>query len=360
MPIEILKATMSKVANLLAVAAILFNIVPVSESGAQTAAAPDTQATELPPMVRLVQEAEFLAGRGQLKLAIDRYEEALTLGAGSAEVLNRLGTLYLADGKVAESIAAFKLSMAERPGQLQVYSALGEAFLAAGQLDSAIVVIEAARRLSPQVSVIQSSLGFLYMQAGNRTRAKTHLDSALLLDERNPEAHRYLGFHYTRVDSLERAIPHYETVTELLPGDVEAYNNLGFLHSQLGRYSQALSYYKRAKELSPDPDFLHAINLNMEALRAIMAGKLRARMILVDSEEQGRDLLRRIEAGEDFSQLAARFSKAPNARDGGDLGFFGPGDMLEAVEEAVLKLQVNEVSGMIRIPQGVMLLQRLN
>ena len=105
---------------------------------------------------------------------------------------------------------------------------------------------------------------------------------------------------------------------------------------------------------------IHAINLNMEALREIMAGKLRARMILVDSEEQGRDLLKRIEAGEDFARLAVKYSKAPNARDGGDLGFFGRGDMLEAVEEAVLKLRVNEVSGVIRIPQGVMLLQRLN
>ena len=344
----------------LAVAVLLCNHGPAYEAGAQTAAPADTQVTELPPMVRLVQEAEFLAGRGQLKPAIARYEEALKLGAGSAEVLNRLGTLYLADGMVAGSIAAFKRSMAEKPGQLQVYSALGEAFLAAGQLDSAIAVIEEARRLAPQVSAIQSSLGFLYMQAGNRSRAKTHLDSALLLDDRNPEAHRYLGFHYTRVDSLERAIPYYETVSELLPRDVEAYNNLGFLHSQQGRYSRALAYYKQAKELSPDPDMMHAINLNMEALREIMAGKLRARMILVDSEEQGRDLLKRIEAGEDFGRLAAKFSKAPNARDGGDLGFFGPGDMLEVVEEEVLKLQVNEVSGVIRIPQGVMLLQRLN
>ena len=359
MSIPILKAPAPGPAKACFLAAALL-CGPGFEAKAQTAAAPDTLRADLPPMVRLVQEAEFLAGRGQLKPAISRYEEALELGAGSAEVLNRLGTLYLADGKVPESIAAFKRSMAERPGQLQVYSALSEAFLASGRLDSAIAVIEEARRLAPEVSGIESSLGFLYMHAGNRTKAKAHLDSALLLDDGNPEAHRYLGLHYTRVDSLERAIPHYETVTELLPGDVEAYNNLGFLHSQQGRYSEGLSYYRRAKELSPDPDVIHAINLNMEALREIMAGKLRARMILVDSEEQGRDLLKRIEAGEDFAQLAVKYSRAPNARDGGDLGFFGRGDMLEAVEEAVLKLQVNQVSGVIRIPQGVMLLQRLN
>ena len=277
-------------------------------------------------------------------------------------MLNRLGTLYLADGKVAESVAAFKRSMAERPGQLQVYSALGEAFLAAGQLDSAIAVIEAARRLAPQVSVIQSSLGFLYMQAGNRSRAKTHLDSALLLDERNPEAHRYLGFHYNRVRfSGESHPPLRNRNGAAARGTSRPTTTWAFLHSQQGRYSQALSYYKRAKELSPDPEVMHAINLNMEALRAIMAGKLRARMILVDSEEQGRDLPQGgSRQGRTSPNSPSGSRKAPNARDGGDLGFFGPGDMLEPVEEAVLKLQVNEVSGMIRIPQGVMLLQRLN
>ena len=164
MSIPILKAPAPGPAKACFLAAALL-CGPGFEAKAQTAAAPDTLRADLPPMVRLVQEAEFLAGRGQLKPAISRYEEAVELGAGSAEVLNRLGTLYLADGKVPESIAAFKRSMVERPGQLQVYSALSEAFLAAGRLDSAIAVMEEARRLAPEVSVIESALGFLYRQA---------------------------------------------------------------------------------------------------------------------------------------------------------------------------------------------------
>ena len=320
----------------------------------------DTVEVDMPPMVKLVQEGEFLFSRGRYTLAIARYEQALQLGAGSAEVLNRLGEIYLRVGDVQKSVVMFKKSMRERPGQLPVYSALGEAFLASGALDSAVAYIEEAHRLAPDVSAIQSSLGFLYLQAGDRGRAKSQLDSSLLIDNNNPQAHRYLGFYYTQIDSLDHAIRYYETVSDLLPKDVEAFNNLAFLHSQQGHYSQALSYYKRAKDASPNQEVLHAINLNIEAIRSIMDGKLRARNILVDSDAQARDLLKRIRAGEDFGELAVKFSKGPNARDGGDLGFFGPGDMIEAVEDAVMKLQINELSQVIQIPQGFMIVQRLN
>jgi len=65
-------------------------------------------------------------------------------------------------------------------------------------------------------------------------------------------------------------------------------------------------------------------------------------------------------AGEEFGELAAQFSIAPNAAEGGDLGFFGPGDMVSAVEEAVLGLAVGEVSAVIPIGRHFMLLERLN
>ena len=311
-------------------------------------------------MLRLVREAESHAARGRLNLAIEKYEAALAAGAGSAEVLNRLGGLYLGTGAFARSAGTFRRSLREKPGQLEVYKAIGEALLADGKLDSAISCIEEARQLAPQASSIRSSLGFLYMQAGRGALAKSQLDSALILDARNPEAHRFLGFYHTRMDSLEAAIRSYEQLTVLLPNDVEAFNNLAFLHGQKKQYSRSLDYYKRAKELAVDPNLVHAINLNIEAIRGIMSGKLRARMILVESETQGRDLLKRLSEGEPFVDLAARFSKAPNARDGGDLGFFGPGDMVAEVERAVLQLEVGETSGIIRLKQGVMILERLN
>ena len=169
-----------------------------------------------------------------------------------------------------------------------------------------------------------------------------------------------LGFYYTQVDSIDQAIRHYEKVIELMPRDVESHNNVGFLLTRLKRYDKAIDYYEKTKELSADPNLLHAVNLNIQAIRAILNGKMRARYILVETESEGRGLAQRLAAGEDFAELASQFSKAPNARDGGDLGYFAPGDMLPDVEEAVLNLEIGQVSDVIKIQGGVMILQRLN
>ena len=343
-----------------------------SQQGQLDSSSPDS--TEVPMMVRLVNEGEFHAAcalepncarrsggpRSQLDLAIARYEGALAAGAGSADFLNRLSELYMAAGSIDEALTALQRSLLERPGQLAAYSKIGEAFLAAGKLDSAIHYVASALELSPERSDIHSSIGFLYLQAGRAELARVHLNTAIELDDLNPEGHRYLGLYYSHLDSVEAAIGQYERVTEILPGDLEGLNNLAFLHAGQKRYTQALDYYNKAKTLVVDAELKHAVNMNIEAIRSILSGKMRARYILVQTESEGRDILQRLNGGEDFSQLAVRFSKSPNAPDGGDLGFFGPGEMLPAVEKAVLELEVGQVSDVIAIEQGIMILQRLN
>gem|GEM_PF-891027 len=314
----------------------------------------------VPPMVRLVEQGDAQAERGQIGTAIEKYEQARKLGAGSAYVLNRLAQLYMESSQPQQAIDLLRQSLRESPGQLPVYSMLGESFLTIGQVDSALACVHEARELAPEASSIRSYLGLLNLQSGRLEQAKAELDTAVSLDAKNAEAYRFLGIYHTQLDSLDRAIDSYERVVELRPGDVEAHNNIAFLHSRQQRYRAALDYYRRTKNLTSDPNILHSVNINMEAVRAIMSGKLRARYILVYTEAEGRGILKRLHEGEEFADLAAQFSKAPNAHLGGDLGYFGPGDMLPEVEEAVLQLEPGGVSDPISIQQGVMILQRLN
>ncbi|HIC70026.1 MAG TPA: tetratricopeptide repeat protein [Candidatus Latescibacteria bacterium] len=328
---------------------------------AQQEAVADAEADEGAPLLRLVQEAELLVRQGQLELALTRYEEAVKEGAGSADVLNRTAELYLAHGNPQRAVSLLQRSLQELPGQLPVYSGLNEAFLAMGRLDSALYYVQEARRLSPENSGVRSQLGYLHLQAGHLKQARAHLDSALLLDDRNVPAHRLVALYYTQVELPDSAVARYQRVLELAPDDVEAHNNIAFLLAAQKQFLPALEWYRKTKALADDPQLQHAVNLNMEAIRAIMDGKMRARYILVESESLAIDLRQRIdEQGEDFRELAARFSKAPNARDGGDLGFFGPGDMLPSVEESVLQLRVGEISPVIQMARGYMLIQRLN
>jgi parvulin-like peptidyl-prolyl isomerase len=98
----------------------------------------------------------------------------------------------------------------------------------------------------------------------------------------------------------------------------------------------------------------------MESVRAIIDGKMRARYILVKTETAARDLHQRLHAGEEFAPLAQQFSLAPNAQDGGDLGFFGPGELLPVFEEAVVQLAIGGLSEVLSIPMGYVIIQRLN
>jgi Tfp pilus assembly protein PilF len=340
--------------------ALLLVLVQVGSLSAQMAT-PAPEADESAPLLRLVQEAELLALRGQLEPALERYEDAIGQGAGSADVLNRIAELYLMQGNASRAVILLQLSLEEEPAQLPVYSGLNEAFLAMGLLDSALHYVYEARRLAPENSGVRSQLGYLYLQSGDLAQARTNLDSALQLDDGNVHAHRLLALCYTQVAESDSAISRYQIVLELAPKDVEAHNNIAFLMAANGQYLEALEWYQKTKVLAEDPQLLHAINLNVESIRAVMEGKMRARYIMVQSESFAAELRQRIDAGgEDFGELAVRFSTAPNAQDGGDLGFFGPGDMLPAVEESVLQLQVGQTSAVLKIARGYMLIQRLN
>ncbi len=58
-------------------------------------------------------------------------------------------------------------------------------------------------------------------------------------------------------------------------------------------------------------------------------------------------------AGEDFEELARRFSQEPGAQEsGGDLGWFRRGDMVDAFEDAAFNLAVDEISETVETPFG--------
>ncbi|MGB0590820.1 MAG: peptidylprolyl isomerase [Myxococcota bacterium] len=59
-----------------------------------------------------------------------------------------------------------------------------------------------------------------------------------------------------------------------------------------------------------------------------------------------------LKAGGDFAELAKKFSEGPSAPKGGDLGFFGQGQMVKDFEEVAFKMKVGEISGPVRTRFG--------
>lgn len=70
--------------------------------------------------------------------------------------------------------------------------------------------------------------------------------------------------------------------------------------------------------------------------------EIKAGHILVKTEEEAKEIIEKLEGGANFAEQARKESTGPSAQQGGDLGFFGRGQMVPAFETAAFGLNVGE------------------
>ncbi|MEG6507728.1 peptidylprolyl isomerase [Methyloligella sp. 2.7D] len=79
--------------------------------------------------------------------------------------------------------------------------------------------------------------------------------------------------------------------------------------------------------------------------------EIHARHILVGTKEEAEEVKKELEDGADFAELAKEKSKDPSA-EGGDLGYFGRGQMVKPFEDAAFKLKKGELSDPVQSQFG--------
>ncbi|MBI2342392.1 MAG: peptidyl-prolyl cis-trans isomerase [Deltaproteobacteria bacterium] len=80
--------------------------------------------------------------------------------------------------------------------------------------------------------------------------------------------------------------------------------------------------------------------------------EVHARQILVDDYKKAEDLRAKAAGGENFAALAQEFSIAPEAKRGGDLGWFPRGIMPKAFDEACFPLPTGQISPIVKTEFG--------
>jgi peptidyl-prolyl cis-trans isomerase C len=84
-----------------------------------------------------------------------------------------------------------------------------------------------------------------------------------------------------------------------------------------------------------------------------------ARHILVKTKEEAESIKQQLTKGADFGKLAKKYSICNSAKKGGDLGEFGPGKMVKAVDNIVFKKPVLKVHGPVKTKFGFHLIETI-
>ena len=82
-----------------------------------------------------------------------------------------------------------------------------------------------------------------------------------------------------------------------------------------------------------------------------------ARHILVPTQEACEDLKTQIEGGADFADVAKEHSQCPSGKEGGDLGEFGPGQMVKEFDQVVFSAGIGTVQGPVQTQFGYHLIE---
>ena len=80
--------------------------------------------------------------------------------------------------------------------------------------------------------------------------------------------------------------------------------------------------------------------------------EVRARHILVETEDEAKGIVEELKKGADFAELAKKKSKDPGASDGGDLGFFTKEQMVPEFSAAAFALEPGKISDPVKSQFG--------
>ena len=113
------------------------------------------------------------------------------------------------------------------------------------------------------------------------------------------------------------------------------------------------AYYEQNKSRLSGPEERRASHILLTLDAGASADAVKA------VEEKAKALLARVKADPtQFAQLAKENSKDPgSAQNGGDLGFFGPGAMVQAFNDAVFAMKKGDISDIVRTDFGLHIIQ---
>jgi peptidyl-prolyl cis-trans isomerase SurA len=120
-------------------------------------------------------------------------------------------------------------------------------------------------------------------------------------------------------------------------------------HITIGK-EEVQKYYEEHQK-----DFIRPEQVGLREIEVSTAGKPEADLPAL--KKKAETALKRVQDGEDFGEIAKRFSDSGTAKQGGFLGVYKRGELAKELEDTVFKMKKNELTPVMDTKQGYLILQ---
>lgn len=194
----------------------------------------------------------FYKTKGQLEIAIEKFEEAITLKSSYAEAHYNLGVTLGELGKTNEAIDCYKNALNINKEYPDAHNNLGNIYLALSQYELSIEHFEWAVAYKPDFAEAHNNLGIVNRTIGRLSEAGKNVDKALSINPNFVSAVNFRGLLHHDMNQHEEAIKFFDKALKLDSNFVDALNNVGLVYREKNQVNNAIEAFEKTIELNPN------------------------------------------------------------------------------------------------------------
>ena len=300
--------------------------------------------------------ADIAAGRGLWAPALAHLQDAMALEPNDPADWLTASELAIMVDKKDQAIEYGRHAVSLAPDATSL-GGLGQAFFTADQVDSSLVYLRRAVAMGGGKPRIRFNLANALEVAGKIDEAGAQFQQFLKEEPKDSVGHFNYAIHLQKQGALEAALAEAELASSLDPKMTTADVVRIQILEDLGRWDAALEGIARLKPKEPRnaadlatwearirASKAGVADATAEARQAEAAGKVHLLHIVLGDRRLLAKVTSELANGTDFGELAAQFSQEAAGARGGDIGWINPGEMVEPLRSAILKLKTSETS----------------
>lgn len=194
----------------------------------------------LTPAEEVAMEGDRAYSRQNFEGAIERYQKALQLGAGTVRLHNNLANALFREQRYNAAEQAYLKALELDPEYLFAINNLAITLYRAGEKEEAHRLIAEAKRTFPKVSFLHTTFGYFRDLEGDRAAAREAFEKAIEINPDSPAALNNLGVLYSEEPDLgEEPLPFLKRAIEKDSENGLFHDSLGWYHYKKGMFAEA-------------------------------------------------------------------------------------------------------------------------